>query len=294
MEGSLRVLAPAKINLHLEVGPDRGDGYHRILSLFHAVSLHDAITIRSLKESSDCRVRGLEGLVPEGRSSVHRAVEAFRRESGIDRSLEIEVNKAIPAGAGLGGASADAAACLRGLNRLFGTGFSLPTLERMAASVGSDVPFLLRGGAALVGGRGELIEAIAPREDFSLVIIYPGIESPTAAAYAAIDAEASFDGADWDSRKLLEDAFRRDPGDWPFRNRFEAPVSRIIPKVGEALAKLRDSGARFAAMSGSGSACFGVFDSIEAADAAAHGLKRSYTLVSRCSPLARLPEPVLE
>ena len=145
-----------------------------------------------------------------------------------------------------------------------------------------------------MGGRGELIEPIEPREDFHLVVLFPGQGSPTSKAYAAIDAEAAYDDADWDARLTLAKAFREGPASWPFRNRFESSVSRSIPKIREALAALRDTGAIFTAMSGSGSACFGVYCDSVAADTSARKLEGSYSFVSRCSPLARLPEPVLE
>ncbi|HWP67825.1 MAG TPA: 4-(cytidine 5'-diphospho)-2-C-methyl-D-erythritol kinase, partial [Rectinemataceae bacterium] len=181
-----KIDACAKINIGLRVGSPGADGYHPILSLFHSVSLFDTLSFARHPAGQGILVRG--GFdCPGEETTIYKAIQAFRTATGIVDGLEAEVGKHIPAMAGLGGGSADAAATLVALDRLFDTGFSKGELVDIGAQIGSDVPFFLFGGAALVSGRGDVVEPIAPRTDFGILLLYPGFGVSTKWAYSRLD-----------------------------------------------------------------------------------------------------------
>jgi 4-diphosphocytidyl-2C-methyl-D-erythritol kinase len=190
MGSALDIDAPAKVNLTLHVGERRADGYHRLISLFQMISLYDRIRIRSLKTDDSYRLEGDCG-VPAEENIITRAVELFRRRTGLRRGVRIQVEKNIPLGGGLGGGSSDAAAVLVGLNQLFAGGLDDGGLCSLAAELGSDIPFFLGKAAALVSGRGEIVEPLTPRRDYALVLVYPGFPVDTREAYLWLDARRS-------------------------------------------------------------------------------------------------------
>jgi 4-diphosphocytidyl-2-C-methyl-D-erythritol kinase len=278
MGRAISLLAPAKVNLHLEVGGKRPDGYHEIVSLVQAVSLYDGISIRSLKQQGGFRLHCGAG-IPVQQNIVGKAVQLFRRETGLGTGVSIRVRKRIPVGAGLGGGSSDAAAVLKGLSVLLGASLSMQRLWALAAALGSDVPFFLNGPAALMTGRGEQIRPLSPRTDFWLVLLYPGFPVWTQQAYAWLDAEAPAepDGEALASGRLLggepggpaaegpgvaslQSVYSRRPvASWRFRNSFQAVVERRMPLLREAREYLAGSGAALAGLSGSGSTVYGLF-----------------------------------
>jgi 4-diphosphocytidyl-2-C-methyl-D-erythritol kinase len=288
MAESIRVRAAAKINLHLRVYRRRADGYHGIRSLFQAVSLEDTIVIRSLKESDTIEIDG-EFNCPIRSTTIYQAASAFLKESGSRVGLSILVEKRIPAGAGLGGGSSDAAATLVGLNALLGGGLGEAKLHEIGAAIGSDVPFFLSSGTAIVSGRGEEVRPFPGRSDYSVVIVDPGFAVSTAEAYALLDRERPDDSGEADpgSGELIE-AYGGDIGSWPFANSFEPIVGGSrrpeIPRIKDLL--LRD-GASFAAMSGSGSSVFGIFEG--RTDKALATMARAGYAARSAIPLARCP-----
>lgn len=289
MAASVRVRAPAKVNLHLRVYGRGPDGYHGILSLFQALSLSDAIVVRSLKTPDAVQVDGVFDCPPE-RTTFYKAAVAFREATGIRDGIAVSADKMIPAGAGLGGGSGDAAAMLRALDALFDTRLPKAELERLGASVGSDVPFFLSCGAAMVSGRGEKVEPIASREDFGLAVVFPGFPVSTAWAYALLDEARPDDSAEPDpGRDELEGAFRGPPGLWPFANSFEPVVASRHPAIAEWRERLLGLGASFAAMSGSGSSVFGVFEEPAGAEEACRRLGPGPFRAFPCRALARPP-----
>lgn len=185
------VRVPAKVNLQLSVGPPRGDGYHDLVTVFHAVSLFDEVTVRPADRAS-VRVTG-EGAasVPAGRSNLAmRAARALASIALARRSkaaVHIDIRKRIPVAAGLAGGSADAAAALVACNELWGTGLSQSELREVAASVGSDVPFALLGGTAIGQGRGELLTAALTTGTYHWVLAFSSGALSTPDVYAACD-----------------------------------------------------------------------------------------------------------
>jgi 4-diphosphocytidyl-2-C-methyl-D-erythritol kinase len=184
------VRVPAKVNLQLSVGPRRADGYHDLVTVFHAVSLFDEVTVRPA-ERTTVRVAGQDAAaVPPGRANLAaRAVRALaislhRRGKS---SVHIEIRKRIPVAAGLAGGSADAAAALVACNELWGAGLTQPELSEVAAGLGSDVPFALAGGTAIGQGRGELLTAALVTGTYHWVLAFSSGGLATPEVYAACD-----------------------------------------------------------------------------------------------------------
>jgi 4-diphosphocytidyl-2-C-methyl-D-erythritol kinase len=266
MEG-IRVEAHAKVNLGLAVLGKRADGYHEIDTVFQTVSLSDSLTIRpSPGRRSQAITLAATGLpVP-----VDEANLAFRAASVlVERTrcpgVSISLEKRIPVGAGLGGGSADAAAVLVGMNSLFDLGLKTRELEEAGLALGSDVPFLVRGGAARGRGRGERLERIAPLVGAWLILAAPSFEVSAREAYGLVriglTAGASF-------IKLICSAMQK--GDVRelaalLRNDLEPGVSGVRPEVAAIKNALIAGGALGAVMSGSGPTVVGV--TTEQADA---------------------------
>lgn len=292
MEKAVRIRAPAKVNLHLRVYGRREDGFHGLRSIFQAISLADEIVVSSLKQPQRIEIDGVFDCPPE-KTTFHKAALLFMKATGYTGGLSVQVRKRIPAGAGLGGGSSDAASFLMALDALFEAGLGPERLAAMGAEVGSDVPFFLKGGAALVSGRGEFVDPIPAREDFSVVAVFPGFPVSTAEAFALLDRERPDDSAEADpGNEALVEAYRRRPSEWPFANSFEPHVARAHPGIALWKARLLEAGAEFAMMSGSGSTVFGVFGSPGEAEEAGSRLVRlagEGVLVAPALPLACVP-----
>ena len=186
----MTVRVPAKVNLQLSVGPRRDDGYHDLVTVFHAVSLFDEVTVQSADRTS-VRVTGQDAAaVPPGRENLAvRAARALAASVGRKgkSSVRIEIRKRIPVAAGLAGGSADAAATLVACNELWRTGLTSSELRDVAAGLGSDVPFALLGGTAIGQGRGELLTAALVAGTYHWVLAFAPGELSTPEVYAACD-----------------------------------------------------------------------------------------------------------
>jgi 4-diphosphocytidyl-2-C-methyl-D-erythritol kinase len=285
-------LAPAKINLHLAVSERREDGYHTIESIFWALDLSDTLVFELGGKRTVARntltmdvsplprpsAKTLARMLP-ARNIVLKAVKLFRRKTGFDRPVKITLTKRIPCGAGLGGGSSDAAATLRSLDALAGTKLPPVWLREWAAALGSDVPFFLSGsdcrtpGAAFVSGRGEVVREIAAPA-FPVVLVNPLFSSDTGEAFTLLDEARPQPPQTALGAAALEAALQGPVKTWPFFNDF-LPVflargGRDADAYRRALDGLREAGAAFAGLSGSGATCFGVFeDEATARDAAA-------------------------
>lgn len=186
------VRVPAKVNLQLAVGPLRADGYHDLVTVFHAVSLFDEVTVRQASQTS-VQVTGEDAAaVPAGRANLAvRAAAALAKAAGPKRvpkpAVAIEIRKRIPVAAGLAGGSADAAAALVACNELWQAGLSGPELSQVAASVGSDVAFALLGGTAVGVGRGEQLTAALAAGTYHWVLAFSAGGLSTPEVYATCD-----------------------------------------------------------------------------------------------------------
>jgi 4-diphosphocytidyl-2-C-methyl-D-erythritol kinase len=191
---TVTVRVPAKLNLQLAVGPPRADGYHDLVTVFHAVSLFDEITARPAeRDGVSVSGEGADRVPDDGDNLALRAVAALRAAAapGIPADaggVHITIAKRIPVAAGLAGGSADAAAALVACNELWGTGLGQPQLLEIAARVGSDVAFAVLGGTAVGRGRGErLTPALAPATPYHWVLAFADGQLSTPAVYAALD-----------------------------------------------------------------------------------------------------------
>lgn len=254
----LTIVAPAKLNLRLLVGPGGRDGYHPVRSLMVTLDgLGDVITIGPAEERQ-VACPGLDGST----NLAWAAIDLLERHVGRALVCRVEIDKRIPTEAGLGGGSSDAAAVMNGLNHLFALGLDPATLEALAADLGSDVPFFIRGGAQWATGRGEHLTS-APVPRFAALIAQPATGLSTARVYAAFDALPApmpDDGAPPPQAM---------PGlaDW-VRNDLWAAACGLCPELVETAAALRTAGARTTLLCGSGSAVAGLFDDTAAAHAA--------------------------
>jgi 4-diphosphocytidyl-2-C-methyl-D-erythritol kinase len=253
--------AAAKVNLTLEVLGKRADGYHEIATVMQAVDLSDRI---SLDDADDLELRSDSANVPTDPSNLAwRAATALKAAAGIERGVHIALDKRIPVAAGLGGGSSDAAGVLLGLNRLWRLQWPLGRLDEVAATLGSDVPFFLRGGAALASGRGEKIEPLKGRS-MALVLVNPKFPSSTAEMYGRLTPAMYSDGA---ATRALAGAVGRSPARiaTSLYNGMEAAAAAVFPQIVQMRAALLAAGALGALMSGSGPTVFGVARSYEQA-----------------------------
>lgn len=257
---SIVVKAYAKINLGLEVLRKRPDGYHDIRSVFVAVDLHDEVRLAPF-DDLDVSCNPAMTARPEQNLAYRAAETMLSHPSAVGKGAKITVTKHIPAGGGLGGGSSDAAAVLIGLRSLYGLSVDATTLHAMAASLGSDVPFFLHGGTALVEGRGERITPVDVALPYHIVLVLPGIHVDTATAYRGIRPR----GHEPDHDLLQVIANIADQGHL-LQNDFEVSVFAQHPYLHEIKMRLLELGAIYASMSGSGSSMFGLFTSVENAD----------------------------
>lgn len=187
--GALRVLAPAKINLTLEILGRRDDGYHDLDTVMTTIDLADSVRLRPAG-ALDVRLSGRFASAVEGeRELAAEAAKALAAAAGREPEVAIEIEKAIPVAAGLGGGSSDAAAVLRGLDRLWGLGWPAERLAGVGAELGSDVPFFVYGGAARCMGRGEVVEPLRDLRPLRLLVMVPPVPPPpdkTARRFAAV------------------------------------------------------------------------------------------------------------
>jgi len=292
---SVRVSCPAKINLTLEIMDRRADGYHELRTIFQSVSLSDELVIERGTASRHPAVTMIGSPAPVGMDLCDRAARAYFSATGWRHDVTIRLHKHIPVGAGLGGGSTDAAGTLLGLAALHGQP-DLPALHDLAAAIGSDVPFFIKGGTALGTGRGECLEPLPPLTEGWLVIAKPALSVSTREAYGLLGPEDYSDGSHTarcaellrrgglhsgrDShlgcalRELAPDLY----------NGFARAVEERWPDTRALRERLLLRGARTALLSGSGAAVFGVFDDEPAAASASATLNAEGTWAVAVQP----------
>lgn len=277
----ISVRAAAKINLSLGVGSQRHDGYHQVRTVLQSVDLHDTLTFTA-RPGPFTILCSEPGIPTDSRNLIWKAAFELARiteRPDVD-GVEVRLRKRIPAEAGLGGGSANAAATLRALSALWKLDLDTAALAPIARLVGADVPFFLMGGAAFGSGRGDDLLPLADIAPFHVVIAKPAFGVQTAAAYGWFDEDGGVQAA---SRALAA---------WPeallsVRNDLEPPVTRRHPEVAELVARLEEAGADAAAMSGSGSSVFGLFSSAARASRAAKACAGTGVAVYRARTLGR-------
>jgi 4-diphosphocytidyl-2-C-methyl-D-erythritol kinase len=258
------VLRPcAKINLTLQVGAKRSDGFHEVRTVLQSVALADRLTF-TLRRGPFVLSSRAQDLPLDRANLVYRAAELLWRtlgRGGAPSDVHVALEKRIPVSAGLGGGSADAAATLVGLNRLWNARRSPRDLARLGAELGADVPFFLQGGTALGLGRGDDIHPLDDIRDFTVIIVKPAFGVSTADAYRWLDEDRrrspSAGGAGSAGARPIDVGWPGGPIE--VANDLQPPVSARHPAIDDIADTLLEAGAAAAAMTGSGSAVFGLF-----------------------------------
>jgi len=242
--------APAKVNLTLRVLGRREDGFHEIETLMAPVTLADRLEI-TVRGEPGIRLTCSDASVPSDSSNLaHRAAAVFTEHTGLRFGVDIHLQKNIPHGAGLGGGSSDAAAVLVALDRLLETKLPIGELERLAATIGSDIPFFIRCQPAVCRGRGEIIEAFEGLPSADILLVKPPFPIPTPWAYQA-----------WAASEKTRATLQQFHGSIPLMNDLETPVFSkylLLPVLKAALRE--QDGVSAAMMSGSGSTIFAILE----------------------------------
>jgi 4-diphosphocytidyl-2-C-methyl-D-erythritol kinase len=276
-----RVTAPAKINLHLRVGPPTADGFHPLLSWMATVGLFDNLEF-TLVDSPGVAISCDDPAIPCDESNLivktASAILEMSRDTDKSRSVRgvaASLHKRIPVGAGLGGGSSDGAFTLVALNRLLGLSYDAERLSAIAARFGSDLAFFLHGSSSVCTGRGEIVRPIArPRPRYA-VLILPGIHMATPAVYRQFDAmrlgkaETLHDAPDWREWSML-DALELLP---LLVNDLEAPAFALSAQLAALHEKATSVARRIVRMSGSGSSLFTLFNDRDEAETSADRLR---------------------
>ena len=288
--------ANAKINLYLNVVARRENGYHDIVSLMQTVSLCDLVTLDFRTGSHTVitlRASGNDSMPTDCRNLAWRAAEKYLAKVGLTGEVTITIEKHIPMAAGLAGGSADAAAVLRGLNRICGERLSTEQLCELGATLGADIPFCIVGGGARVTGIGDLLCEVPamPQSVLAVACMGEGVSTPW--AYGKLDeiyggfAEA----AEVDARPdVILSALQKGDFDTAcdnFYNIFEEVVPTVQPYVDQLKATMERHGAMHAMMSGSGPSVFGIFASVEAAAEAVEEMRSMGASAFVCHPTAK-------
>ncbi|RKZ30844.1 4-(cytidine 5'-diphospho)-2-C-methyl-D-erythritol kinase [bacterium] len=259
---SVTIHTPAKVNLFLEILGERSDGFTEIRSLMQAVSLYDEVRIE--KADKGLVLSASETSIPlDYNNSAAKAWGVFCRVVGSELGAKIHIGKRIPPESGLGGGSSDAAATLAGLSKVYDIKLDTETLMKIGAAVGSDVPFFFGSGTSLVEGRGEKITDIDIEMDYALLLIKPRYGMRTAEAYSLArktltDVEPKVKIENYDFNRRIIDLC--DIG-----NALEPVFLSKFPESKNIKDRLLETGASYAALSGSGSAFFGLFEDINTA-----------------------------
>ena len=257
----MKVEATAKVNFTLEVFGRRTDGYHALRSVVMPISLSDTLDIEVSDDGEITSDAGYDDDLCVKAARVLRNVRMFESSSVRMLGARISVKKRIPAGGGLGGGSADAAAVLRALNELWGIGLSREALAEIGAQVGSDVPSLVFNAPVVMEGRGEKISPLSTStSSLHLVLVNPGVHSSTKEVYAACEGRP-LDGENLTARMV--EALQA--GDLSriaaaLMNDLQPPAVKQHPEIADALVSLKTAGVIGAMMSGSGSSVFGLVE----------------------------------
>ena len=278
---SVTVLAPAKLNLALDVVGTLPNGYHDLDMVMQAIDLQERLVLRRSPYLNLCMPGSF---VPvNNKNTAIKAALAFFDYTGLLAGVDITIHKAVPVRAGMAGGSADAAGVLVGMNELYGAKLSMSELCAIGATIGADVPFALMGGTCRVRGVGDLLKPLPPCPDCRFVVVMPSIGVSTPEAFQRYDQMGSPVHPDCERQEAAVRA-----GD----------LAAICAAAGNALehcsgaqetpaicAKLNEHGALTSQMTGSGAAVFGVFDGEDAARAAVQALQGSYKQVYLCRPV---------
>ncbi|MCX6361528.1 MAG: 4-(cytidine 5'-diphospho)-2-C-methyl-D-erythritol kinase [Armatimonadetes bacterium] len=290
----IRIHAFAKVNYTLDVLSPRPDGYHNLATVMQSISLSDTLEAERTRAGITLTCDA-PGVPRDDRNLAVAAVRALLAHHGRSEGIALRLRKRIPAEAGLGGGSSDAAAALRAADALLELQTPAGDLARVAAGIGSDVPFFLTGGAAAVRGRGEQVQPLPDGPEFHFVIVKPPVGVSTRKAYAALDAMPERRSARG-TRRMEEALAKGDPAEVARRmtNDFEEAVFAQSPEVAAAYDSLLMGRASRALLCGSGACVLGVAASAEDSEAIGARLRLAGMQVHLCKTLTREQAMVIE
>jgi 4-diphosphocytidyl-2-C-methyl-D-erythritol kinase len=253
--------APAKVNLFLDVLNKRADGYHDLGTVFQTLDMGDFLSAEKNSSGEITLSYNVSQDYPVEKDLVFRAAKLLQETTNTSCGAKLYLEKLMPLGAGLGGGSADAAAALRLLNRIWETNLSCEELEKLGAKLGADVPFLVQGGTAFAEGIGEILTPTSVEFPKAVLVATPHCAVPTKDAYAGVvpSGENRWNAfkSNWNGTLSFE-----------FYNKFEESVFPKYPMIQDLKNKLENSGAFKTLMSGSGASVFALFDSKTLAETA--------------------------
>ena len=285
--GMKKRTAPAKVNLALDILGTRPDGYHDMRMVMQTISLCDTVAVEETAAGFELRTGG--DFIPAGKRTLEqRAAEAFFEAAGRPMpGLRVTLEKVTPAYAGLGGGSADVAALLRILRDAYAPEMSTEKLERIGFTVGSDMPFCVRGGTALAEGRGEVLTDLQPLPDCWFALCKPDFGIPTPSLFARVDGGELTRRPDISGMQLALEAGDLAGVAARLGNVFEEVLPEEYQEVFTIKNRLLELGALNAAMSGSGPTVFGIFAEQAAAQRAAAVLKETYRQTYLAAPVKK-------
>lgn len=284
-----RERAYAKLNISLDVTNRREDGYHDMIMVMQTVDIYDELIIRREDESgvrASCNLHFIPG--DERNLAVRAAMRFLEKIGDSGQGISIHIKKTIPVGAGMAGGSANAAAVLRGMNRLYGNPLSRKELETLAEGIGSDVAFCVSGGTALAQGRGEQLTDLKPMPECSFLVCKPEFSISTPELFKKLDCAPVRRHPD--TAGLLQALEKGELREICHRmyNVFEDVGDRRLRVVTEIKNRLLDHGALGAIMTGTGSAVFGIFEKAGDAEKAREDLKKDYRFCAVAGAKERL------
>ena len=261
--------AYAKINIGLDVLRRREDGYHELKMIMQTVDICDDLLFEKTEKPGIVIQTGCEELPVDGNNLIYKAADLLLQEKGITEGVKITLTKRIPIAAGMAGGSSDAAATMRGLNELYGMGYSIQELQELGVKLGADIPYCLVGGTMLSEGIGEILTPLPTPPDCYLVVAKPDINVSTGFVYGNLQADRLTYHPDIDG--MIEALHTGSLSGITDRlgNVLETVTIKEYPVIEEIKELLRDMGAENALMSGSGPSVFGIFTKKETAEAAA-------------------------
>ena len=265
--------AYGKINLMLNISGVRADGYHTLETIMQTVGLYDTIEIVKTTEKGIRLTCDLPYIPTDERNIAYKAAEKFIAHTGYDGGLEIDIQKTIPVGGGMAGGSTNAAAVLNMLNEMCDYPISEKELEAIALTLGADVPFCLKLGTYLCEGIGEIMTRLPDLPKCFIVVCKPRASVSSKNAYGVYDHYA--DPQNYDHTRMIDGLHKRNihAVAEAMGNSFEAPIGELCPEILEIKQKMLDMGALNAAMTGSGSVVFGIYDDVDRAHAAKNALR---------------------
>ena len=268
-DAQIQIRAHGKINLGIDVIGKREDGYHEVKMIMQTVRLHDRVTLKR-EEVPGIRITSNLSFLPCDQTNLaYKAAELLFREFSLEGGLSVHLDKRIPVAAGMAGGSADCAAVLQGVNRLYRLGLNLEQLQERGLRLGADVPYCLMGGTALAEGIGERLTALPPAPGRLLLIAKPPVSLSSRYIYTHLTLDEKTVHPDIDG---MVEAIRRGDAEGVIcrlGNVLEDAALGKCPQIGQIKRTMLENGARGALMSGSGPTVFGFFDDIRQARRAA-------------------------